>query len=211
MRLFFVFMSAGQTHSPKTRIPCPECRRMAVQQARATTFLISQCFRRAPVEVQGELTARGSVDCVLAQTPLSFICRPTYRDAYRPRMEGAVWCHLLLDCSFSLSLSLAMSFVINIFLPHAAAITEWQGDTDMTTLVLDMGSAMEQFDMGDAFVGAWDIANLVSDFLMEKMGAETSGCSAKAPKTLPSAWCVPVWFHCSVVQYCAVRIVSRIS
>ncbi|CAN0426303.1 unnamed protein product, partial [Ectocarpus sp. 13 AM-2016] len=58
-------------------------------------------------------------------------------------------------------------------------ITEWQGDTDMTTLVLDMGSAMEQFDMGDAFVGAWDIANLVSDFLMEKMGAETSGCSAK--------------------------------
>ncbi|CAN0521039.1 unnamed protein product [Ectocarpus sp. 8 AP-2014] len=57
----------------------------------------------------------------------------------------------------------------------------------MTTLVLDIGSAMEQFDMGDAFVGAWDIANLVSDFLMEKMGAETSGCSAKAPKTLPSA------------------------
>ncbi|CAM9179851.1 unnamed protein product [Ectocarpus sp. 6 AP-2014] len=62
-----------------------------------------------------------------------------------------------------------------------------KGDSDMTTLVLDMGSAMEQFDMGDAFVGAWDIANLVSDFLMEKMGAETSGCSAKAPKTLPSA------------------------
>ncbi|CAM9980759.1 unnamed protein product [Ectocarpus fasciculatus] len=62
-----------------------------------------------------------------------------------------------------------------------------KGDTDMTTLVLDIGSAMEQYDMGDAFVGAWDIANLVSDFLMEKMGAETSGCSAKAPKTLPSA------------------------
>ncbi|CAM9645531.1 unnamed protein product [Ectocarpus sp. 12 AP-2014] len=62
-----------------------------------------------------------------------------------------------------------------------------KGDTDLTTLVLDMGSAMEQFDMGDAFVGAWDIANLVSDFLMEKMGAETSSCSAKAPKTLPSA------------------------
>lgn len=43
---------------------------------------------------------------------------------------------------------------------------------------------MEQYDMGDAFVGAWDIANLVSDFLMEKMGAETSGCSTKAPTSL---------------------------
>lgn len=46
---------------------------------------------------------------------------------------------------------------------------------------------MEQYDMGDAFVGAWDIANLVSDFLMEKMGAETSGCSTKAPTSLSSS------------------------
>lgn len=46
---------------------------------------------------------------------------------------------------------------------------------------------MEKFDMGDAFVGAWDIANLTSDFLMEKMGAETSGCSTKAPTSLPSS------------------------
>lgn len=46
---------------------------------------------------------------------------------------------------------------------------------------------MEKFDMGDAFVGAWDIANLVSDFLMEKMGAETSGCSTKAPTSLSSS------------------------
>ncbi len=46
---------------------------------------------------------------------------------------------------------------------------------------------MEKFDMGDAFVGAWDIANLVSDFVMEKMGAETSGCSTKAPTSLPSS------------------------
>ncbi|CAM9910099.1 unnamed protein product [Scytosiphon promiscuus] len=60
------------------------------------------------------------------------------------------------------------------------------GPSDMTTLVLDVGSAMEKFDMGDAFVGAWDIANLVSDFLMQRMGAETSGCSTKAPTTSPS-------------------------
>ena len=53
----------------------------------------------------------------------------------------------------------------------------------MTTLVLDVGTKLEAFDMGDAFVGPWDIANLVSDFLMEKMGAETSGCSTKAPTT----------------------------
>lgn len=46
---------------------------------------------------------------------------------------------------------------------------------------------MEQYDMGDAFVGAWDIANLVSDFLMEKMGAETSGCSTKAPTSRESS------------------------
>lgn len=53
--------------------------------------------------------------------------------------------------------------------------------------MLDVGSAMEKFDMGDAFVGAWDIANLVSDFLMERMGAETSGCSTKAPTSLSSS------------------------
>lgn len=53
----------------------------------------------------------------------------------------------------------------------------------MTTLVLDVGTNMEKFDMGDAFVGPWDIANLVSDFLMEKMGVETSACSTKAPTT----------------------------
>eukprot|EP00752_Nemacystus_decipiens_P001436 g1415.t2 len=62
-----------------------------------------------------------------------------------------------------------------------------KGGADLTTLVLDVGSAMEKFDMGDAFVGAWDIANLTSDFLMEKMGAETSGCSTKAPKSLSSS------------------------
>lgn len=47
--------------------------------------------------------------------------------------------------------------------------------------MLDVGSGLEQFDMGDAFVGPWDIANLVSDFVMEKMGAETSDCSTRAP------------------------------
>lgn len=62
-----------------------------------------------------------------------------------------------------------------------------QGEADLTTLVLDVGSAMEKYDMEDAFVGAWDIANLTSDFLMEKMGAETSGCSTKAPTSLTSS------------------------
>lgn len=37
--------------------------------------------------------------------------------------------------------------------------------------------------MGDAFVGPWDIANLASDFLMGKMGAEVSGCSTEAPSS----------------------------
>lgn len=57
----------------------------------------------------------------------------------------------------------------------------------MTTLVLDVGTSMETFDMGDAFVGAWDIANLVSDFVMAKMGAETSGCSTKIPSMTTAA------------------------
>lgn len=54
----------------------------------------------------------------------------------------------------------------------------------MTSLMLEMGSELEKFDMGDAFVGAWDVANLVSDFILERMGAETSECSKKAPPTL---------------------------
>ena len=60
-----------------------------------------------------------------------------------------------------------------------------QGDTDMTTLVMETGSGMEKFDMGDAFVGPWDVANLVSDFLMQKMGAEVSACSSKIPTSIP--------------------------
>lgn len=57
----------------------------------------------------------------------------------------------------------------------------------MTTLVLETGSGLEKFDMGDAFVGPWDVANLVSDFLMQKMGAEVSGCSSKIPESSPSS------------------------
>lgn len=58
-----------------------------------------------------------------------------------------------------------------------------QGTTDMSSLVLDVGTGLESFDMEDAFVGPWDIANLVSDFLMDKMGAETSTCNVRAPPT----------------------------
>lgn len=46
---------------------------------------------------------------------------------------------------------------------------------------MDIGTGLEKIDMGDAFVGPWDIANLASDFLMGKMGAEVSGCSITAP------------------------------
>ena len=55
----------------------------------------------------------------------------------------------------------------------------------MTTLIMETGSGMEKFDMGDAFVGPWDVANLVSDFLMQKMGAEVSACSSKIPTSIP--------------------------
>lgn len=62
---------------------------------------------------------------------------------------------------------------------YHAALNLLQGVTDLSSLVLDMGAALEKTDMGDAFVGPWDIANLVSDVLMDKMGAETSSCSTK--------------------------------
>ncbi|CAM9563809.1 unnamed protein product [Choristocarpus tenellus] len=59
-----------------------------------------------------------------------------------------------------------------------------KGTTHLSDLVLELGTHLESFDMGEAFVGPWDIANLVSDFIMAKMGAETSLCSTRIPDTI---------------------------
>ncbi|CAM9530301.1 unnamed protein product [Discosporangium mesarthrocarpum] len=61
-----------------------------------------------------------------------------------------------------------------------------EGNPELSSLVMEIGTGLETFDMGDSFVGPWDIANVVSDFIMARMGAETSACSTKLPD-LPQA------------------------
>lgn len=58
------------------------------------------------------------------------------------------------------------------------------GATDLNQLIMDVGTGLESYDMGDAFVGGWDVANIMSDFMLEKMGLETISCSCKIPEEL---------------------------
>lgn len=51
------------------------------------------------------------------------------------------------------------------------------GMSDMSDILIGMGTALEGFDMKDAFVNAWDVANKVSDLLFFRMGMETSQCA----------------------------------
>ncbi|CAM9099932.1 unnamed protein product [Chrysoparadoxa australica] len=62
------------------------------------------------------------------------------------------------------------------------------GVNDLTSFVVEVGTALEQYDMGDAFVGSWDVANIASDFVIAKMGLEVSGCSTKLPEGLSAVW-----------------------
>mmetsp|Transcript_6987 Transcript_6987/g.11746 ORF Transcript_6987/g.11746 Transcript_6987/m.11746 type:complete len:156 (-) Transcript_6987:48-515(-) len=54
------------------------------------------------------------------------------------------------------------------------------GTTDIGALLLAIGNGLEQIDMGDAFVGPWDIANMASDILMketlESEAGDSCGC-----------------------------------
>jgi hypothetical protein len=70
--------------------------------------------------------------------------------------------------------------VASIYLSSAVE----RGVTDLNELVMDVGTGLESFDMGDAFVGAWDVANVVSDFMIAYMGLETAACSFKLPEGL---------------------------
>eukprot|EP00953_Heterococcus_sp_UTEX-ZZ885_P031584 16557-Heterococcus_DN1.PRE.4 len=73
--------------------------------------------------------------------------------------------------------------VANIYLSSAVE----RGVTDLNELIMDVGTGLESFDMGDAFVGAWDVANVVSDFMIAYMGLETAACSFKLPEGLTEA------------------------
>ena len=51
------------------------------------------------------------------------------------------------------------------------------GIMDLGEILINMGTALESFDMENAFVNAWDVANKASDFLMFRMNRELSLCS----------------------------------
>jgi len=53
---------------------------------------------------------------------------------------------------------------------------------DLTSMLLTVGTELEEADMGDAFVDAWTVANMVSDLLLARMGREV--CCA-APEFSP--------------------------
>mmetsp|Transcript_11415 Transcript_11415/g.21079 ORF Transcript_11415/g.21079 Transcript_11415/m.21079 type:complete len:171 (+) Transcript_11415:105-617(+) len=48
----------------------------------------------------------------------------------------------------------------------------------MTQVTDDLFERWSEYD-ADAFVNAWDIGNYVADYLIEKSGSETCGCSTK--------------------------------
>mmetsp|Transcript_26251 Transcript_26251/g.63029 ORF Transcript_26251/g.63029 Transcript_26251/m.63029 type:complete len:188 (-) Transcript_26251:1677-2240(-) len=48
----------------------------------------------------------------------------------------------------------------------------------MTQVTDDLYDRWSEYD-ADAFVNAWDVGNYVADYLIQKSGSETCGCSAK--------------------------------
>ena len=62
-------------------------------------------------------------------------------------------------------------------------------ESSLSSLMLSMGSSLESMGGMDgtgvfdgSFVNAWDVANLVSDYFMKRIGADTSSCNANFPK-----------------------------
>jgi hypothetical protein len=51
------------------------------------------------------------------------------------------------------------------------------GVTDLGEMLMQVGASLEQFDMGNAFVNAWDVANRVADFLIVRMDRELCECA----------------------------------
>ena len=51
------------------------------------------------------------------------------------------------------------------------------GVTDLGEMLMQVGAALEQFDMDNAFVNAWDVANRVADFLIVRMDRELCECA----------------------------------
>eukprot|EP00466_Bigelowiella_natans_P004885 jgi/Bigna1/90706/estExt_fgenesh1_pg.C_770028 len=55
-----------------------------------------------------------------------------------------------------------------------------EGINDVTLMMLEIGGVLsdrKQFDMGDAFVNGWDVANMVGDILIKKIADGEGGIS----------------------------------
>lgn len=53
-----------------------------------------------------------------------------------------------------------------------------RGVDDLNSLLVDWGTGLTGFSgMGDAFVGAWDVANQAADLVLLRLGRERCGCS----------------------------------
>lgn len=57
---------------------------------------------------------------------------------------------------------------------------EREQGTDLGSILMAVGTRLEALDMGDAFVGPWDVANAASDFLMARLGREMAACCIPA-------------------------------
>jgi len=51
-----------------------------------------------------------------------------------------------------------------------------EGINDLGQMLLEVGTELEMFDMEDAFVNGWDVANKVSDLLMVRLDRELCEC-----------------------------------
>ncbi|KAJ1422457.1 hypothetical protein B484DRAFT_452362 [Ochromonadaceae sp. CCMP2298] len=51
-----------------------------------------------------------------------------------------------------------------------------QGMDDLGEVMLEVGTTLESFEMADAFVSGWDVANKVSDLLMVRLDRELCAC-----------------------------------
>mmetsp|Transcript_12783 Transcript_12783/g.12433 ORF Transcript_12783/g.12433 Transcript_12783/m.12433 type:complete len:414 (+) Transcript_12783:111-1352(+) len=61
-----------------------------------------------------------------------------------------------------------------------------KGISDLGEMMMDVGTSLESYDMGDAFVGPWDVANKVSDFLMVRLEREICACAGDLSKFVES-------------------------
>ena len=60
--------------------------------------------------------------------------------------------------------------------------TRLSGESDLGQVMLNIGSALENIDLKDAFVNPWDIANKVSDLLIVCLNRETCSCTDDVSK-----------------------------